>query len=107
MKFAIWVRAAVILRAVHPAPQAGSDQGHEQPDDGHHHEHFDQRHARLISLPVPFCAFEHRYTATSLMLVIASSMLKISAPTTIPITRMIRGSKSEVNRLMAARVSVS
>ena len=47
------------------------------------------------------------YTATSLMLVIASSMLRINAPTIMPITRITSGSNSEVKRLMAARVSVS
>ncbi len=41
------------------------------------------------------------YIATSLIPVMASSMLKISAPTTIPITKITSGSKSEVKRRMA------
>src|SRR5471030_2669951 len=90
-----------------PLEHAGRHQRHEQPDDGHHHQHFDQGDASLCAPSVSFFAFEHIYTATSLMLVIASNMLKISAPTTMPITRMIMGSKSAVKRLMEARVSFS
>ena len=41
------------------------------------------------------------------MLVMASSMLKISAPTIMPITRMTKGSNNAVNRLMAARAQIN
>src|ERR1035437_7910565 len=85
----------------------GSDQRGKQRDDGHHHEHFDQGDARPTASPVSSFSLEHGYTATSLMLVIASSMLKIRAPTITPITRITSGSKIAVKRLMEARVSVS
>src|ERR1039458_1638844 len=85
----------------------GSDQRGKQRDDGHHHEHFDQGDARLTASPVSSFLLEHGYTATSLMLVIASSMLRIRAPTITPITRITSGSKIAVKRLMEARVSVS
>ena len=41
------------------------------------------------------------------MLVIASSMLRIKAPTMMPITRITIGSKRDVKRRIAERVSVS
>ena len=41
------------------------------------------------------------------MLVIAISILKTSAPTMMPITRMTSGSKMAVKRLIEARVSSS
>src|ERR1019366_3555625 len=85
----------------------GSDQRGKQRDDGHHHEHFDQGDARLTASPVSSFLLEHGYTATSLMLVIASSMLRIRAPTITPITRITSGSKIAVKRLKEARVSVS
>ena len=63
--------------------------------------------ARRGAFSIPFRRLRHGYTFTSLMLVIASSILKISAPINMPITRITTGSKIEVNRLMDARVSVS
>ena len=42
-----------------------------------------------------------------LMLVIASSILRISPPTIRPMTRITMGSNREVNRLMAGLVSAS
>ena len=45
--------------------------------------------------------------ATSLILAIASSMLKIKVPIMMPITRMMIGSNKAVNFLIASRVSVS
>jgi hypothetical protein len=47
------------------------------------------------------------YTATSFMLVIASSILRIRAPTMTPITRITMGSKIAVKRLIESRVSFS
>jgi len=44
-----------------------SDQRGKQRDDGHHHEHFDQRNARPTSSPVTAFSLEHGYTATSLI----------------------------------------
>src|SRR5579872_4500003 len=80
-------------------------QAREQRDDGHHHQHLDEGDACLCSSSA--ISLVHDYTATSLMLVIASSMLNIRAPTITPITRMTIGSKIAVKRLMAARVSFS
>ena len=88
-------------------PELGADQRHEQADDGHHHQHFDQRDARLSTLSSASYSVSSFHIATSLMLVIASSMLKISEPTMMPITRITIGSKIAVKRLMAARVSFS
>ncbi len=66
----------------------------------------------IISISVtPRCTasssrlFVASHITTSFMLVIASSMLRISAPTMIPMTRIINGSKSAVKRRIAARVS--
>ena len=96
------------LRLVGPLEQAGSDQGHEQPDDGHHHQHFDQGDTGLTgAFSIAFHSLGHGYIATSLMLVIASSILRISAPIRMPITRITTGSKIAVKRRMEARVSVS
>src|SRR5215472_4222856 len=92
---------------VHVAPQFGANQGDEQPDDGHHHQHFDEGDTGLGSSSISLCRLQHDYTATSLMLVIASSMLKISAPIKTPMMRITAGSKIAVKRLMEARVSVS
>ena len=100
MKELICARAAV-TRAVSLPQHAGGHQRREQRDDRHHHQHLDQRDAGLPSSS----SLVHLYTATSLMLVIASSMLRISAPTITPITRITSGSNSAVKRLMAARVS--
>src|SRR5262245_59646776 len=88
-------------------PQSGSHQGNKQADDRYDHQHFNERHTGLRPFSIPFSRLPHDYTATSLMLVIAISMLKISAPIRMPITRITRGSKIAVKRLIAARVSVS
>src|SRR5947209_5358633 len=95
------------LRLVHVLPEPRPYQCDEESDDGDHHQHLDEGHACLASFAIPFCALEHCHIATSLMLVIASSMLRINEPTTIPIVRITRGSNSAVKRLMAARVSFS
>src|SRR5262249_12402814 len=80
-------------------------QRREQRDDGHHHQHLNQRDAGLPSLPSALLS--HRYTANSFIPVIAKSMLRISAPTMTPMIRITMGSKMEVKRLIAERVSVS
>src|SRR5205807_1607228 len=85
--------------------QRGRDERDEQPDDGDHHQHFDQGHAGPGAVAIAFG--ECRHICTSLMLVIASSMLRISEPISTPITKITTGSKMEVKRLMEARVSVS
>src|SRR5579885_2720447 len=89
----------------------GGDQRHKQRDDRHDDQHFDESDAGLPVSPGLSASSSsrlgHIYTATSLMLVIASSMLKISAPTIMPITRITIGSNTAVNRLMEARVSFS
>src|SRR5262249_18723528 len=88
-------------------PQTRAHQRHKQTDDRNDHQHFDQRDTSARAPAIRSCQLPHVYTATSLMLVIASNMLKISAPIKMPITRITIGSKIEVKRLMAARVSVS
>src|SRR5215831_3655047 len=88
-------------------PQSRAHQRHKQADDRYDHQHFDQRDTGARAPAIPYYRLPHDYTATSLMLVIASSMLKINAPIKMPITRITIGSKIEVKRLMAARVSVS
>ena len=81
-----------------------SDDRREQRDDRDHDKHFDERHTGLRTSSV---SLFHSYTATSLMLVIASRILNINAPTIMPMMRITSGSKSEVNRRMATRVSFS
>ena len=103
MKELICARAAVTLRFVALLEHAGRHQRREQRNDGHHHQHLNQRDTG----PASVSAFISFHTATSFMLVIANSMLRISAPTMMPITRMTIGSNIAVKRLMAARVSVS
>src|SRR5271157_1366688 len=85
----------------------GGNQRGEQGDDGHDHQHFDERDAGLSAGSFPLQILIRHWIATSLMLVIASSMLRIRVPTITPITRITMGSKTEVKRLMAERVSVS
>src|ERR1017187_413511 len=96
------------FRLIRPPEQRGSDEGHEEPDDGYHHQHFDEGDTGLTgAVSIAFRSLSHGYIATSLMLVIASSMLRIRAPIRMPITRMTTGSKMAVKRRMEARVSVS
>ena len=63
--------------------------------------------ASLGRLSISSSTLVHVHIATSLMLVIATRILKINPPTITPITRMTTGSKTAVKRLMAARVSSS
>src|ERR1019366_4316808 len=80
------------LRLIRPPEQSGSDEGYEEPDDGYHHQHFDEGDTGLTgAFSIAFRSLSHGYIATSLMLVIASSMLRIRAPIRMPITRMTTG----------------
>src|SRR5450755_184444 len=79
------------------------DQYCEQSDDDYHHHHLNQGHASLG----PSSSILYLHMATSLMLVIATRILRMNPPTITPITRMTTGSKIAVKRLMAALVSSS
>ena len=86
----------------------GADDGGEQRDDRDDHEHFDQRDAGPgICFVIRGFMIDCSYIATSLILVIAISILSTSAPTIRPIMRITSGSKMEVKRLMEERVSSS
>src|SRR5581483_729422 len=89
-------------RFIRALEHVGRHDGHEQADDRDDHQHFNQGHTGFAASAISFS-----HICTSLMLVMASSILRIREPTTSPMVRMIRGSNSAVKRRMEARVSDS